>query len=129
MGRLAELGSLKVGDYVLIEGEPCRIVSCERSKPGKHGAAKVRIIAIGLFDEQKRSLVSPVDSMVEVPILERRTGQILSVAFPSVQVLDLENYEVLWIDAPQELKDRLSPGLEVEYLGVGEKRKITRIRS
>ena len=38
-----DLGSLKVGSYIVIDGEPCRIVSYDHSKPGKHGSAKARV--------------------------------------------------------------------------------------
>ena len=40
MSRPVELGSLKAGSYVIIDGEPCRIVEMTKSKPGKHGSAK-----------------------------------------------------------------------------------------
>ncbi|MEJ2244200.1 MAG: translation initiation factor IF-5A, partial [Candidatus Bathyarchaeota archaeon] len=33
-----DVGELKVGSYVIIDDEPCKIVSYSKSKPGKHGA-------------------------------------------------------------------------------------------
>ena len=45
-----DLGSLKVGSYIIIDNEPCRIVSYDHSKPGKHGSAKARVSAMGVFD-------------------------------------------------------------------------------
>lgn len=36
-----EAGSLKEGSYVIIDGEPCKVVEIEKSKTGKHGSAKV----------------------------------------------------------------------------------------
>ena len=41
-------------------GNPCRIVEYDTSKPGKHGAAKARIVGEGIFDGQKRPHVGPV---------------------------------------------------------------------
>ncbi|GIU70960.1 MAG: hypothetical protein KatS3mg003_0439 [Candidatus Nitrosocaldaceae archaeon] len=35
MSQPKSLGSLKEGSYIVIDGEPCRIVSYEKSKPGK----------------------------------------------------------------------------------------------
>ncbi|MEM2221683.1 MAG: translation initiation factor IF-5A, partial [Ignisphaera sp.] len=44
-----ELGDLKEGSYVVIDGEPCRVVDVSKAKTGKHGSAKVHLVAIGLF--------------------------------------------------------------------------------
>ncbi|MEM3606666.1 MAG: translation initiation factor IF-5A, partial [Candidatus Bathyarchaeia archaeon] len=62
MSKPVEVGSLKVGQYVIIDGEPCKIVEFEKSKPGKHGSAKARIVGISLFTGQKKSMVNPVDA-------------------------------------------------------------------
>ena len=65
-------GSLKVGSYIIIDNEPCRIVSYDHSKPGKHGSAKARVSAISVFDGSKHSLVSPVSASVDVPLIDKR---------------------------------------------------------
>ena len=90
MSRPAEVGSLRVGSYIIIDDEPCRIVELTKSKPGKHGAAKARIVAIGIFDGQKRSFVKPVDAQVEVPIIEKKSGQVIAKTESSIQLMDLE---------------------------------------
>lgn len=125
-----DAGTLKEGHCIVIEGAPCKIVEVEKSKPGKHGAAKVRIVAIGLFDGVRRSLVSPADAKVEVPIIEKRRGQVISTAPRVVQLMDLETYDVFWADMPdeEELKSRLSVGAEVEYWRAMGKSKIMRVR-
>ena len=64
MKELAEVRTLKVGRYMIIDEEPCKIMSISTSKPGKHGEAKARIEAIGIFDGQKRSVVHPVKHKV-----------------------------------------------------------------
>lgn len=61
MTKPVGVGELRVGGYMIIEGEPCHIVEIQKSKPGKHGSAKARITAIGVFDNTKRSFVKPVD--------------------------------------------------------------------
>jgi translation initiation factor 5A len=66
-----DLGSLKIGSYIVIDGEPCRIVSYDHSKPGKHGSAKARVAAMGVFDGSKHSLVSPYQPMLKSPLLIR----------------------------------------------------------
>jgi len=130
LSKPANLGSLKEGSYIIIEGEPSQIVEVAHSKPGKHGSAKVRLVAIGIFDGVKRNMVSPVTSQVEVPIIEKRTGQIVSTSEEIVQLMDLESYEVFWMDLPpeEEIKTKLEPGVEVEYWSVLGKKKMTRVK-
>ena len=114
----------------MIEGEPCRIVDIAKSKPGKHGSAKARIVAIGVFDGQKRQFVKPVDLGAEVPIIDKRTGQVFAVNPTGVQIMDLETYE--YIDAPfpdePELKEKMIAGSEIEYWRILGRVKIVRAK-
>jgi len=130
MSKPAEVGSLKVGSYVIIDDAPCRIVDYSKSKPGKHGAAKARVVAMGVFDNVKRSFVKPVDSNIEVPIIEKRNGQVIALLPTAVQVMDLENYEMLEAPIPEEedLKAKLASGVEVEYWRILGKTKIMRLK-
>ena len=130
MSKPAELGSLKVGHNIVIDGEPCRIVELEKSKPGKHGAAKVRLVAIGIFDNVKRTMVGPADSRVEVPIIEKKSGQIVSVG-DTVSVMDNETYEIVEMALPQDekLRGRLEPGATVEYWRIMGRYMIVNVKS
>jgi translation initiation factor 5A len=128
MKEMAEVRELKVGRYVLIDEEPCKIMSISTSKPGKHGEAKARIDAVGIFDEQKRSVVHPVKHKVGVPIIDKRSAQILALMGKEVvQLMDLETYETFEMPIPEELKGQLEPGKEILYLQAMGKRKITRV--
>lgn len=126
----AEVGTLREGSYIMVDDEPCRIVDLTKSKPGKHGSAKARIVAIGIFDGSKRSFVKPVDANVEVPIIDKRSGQVFSTTSSTVQIMDLETYE--YVDAPypedEELKAKLNSGVEVEYWRILDKVKIVKIK-
>lgn len=130
MSRPTDIGSVKEGQYIIIDNEPCKIVEYEKSKPGKHGSAKARIVAIGVFDSVKRSIVSPVNSKIDVPIIEKRNAQILSVSTNSVQLMDLETYEVFDAVFPddEELKLRIANGVEVEYWKILGRIKIVRMK-
>jgi translation initiation factor 5A len=127
MKELSEVRTLKVNRYVIIDDEPCKIVSISTSKPGKHGEAKARIEAIGVFDGQKRSIVHPVKHKVHVPIIDKRSAQVLSlVGDKAVQLMDLETYDTFEMPIPDEFKDQLQPGNEIQYLQALGRRKITR---
>ncbi len=130
MTKPVDVGSLRVGGYMIIDGEPCHIVDITKSKPGKHGSAKARIVAIGVFDDQKRQFVKPVDSNAEVPIIDKRTGQVFAVNPTGVQIMDLETFE--YLDAPfpkeEELKAKIVSGAEIEYWKIMGRLKITRVK-
>lgn len=126
MKELAEVRTLKVGRYMIIDEEPCKIMSISTSKPGKHGEAKARIEAIGIFDGQKRSVVHPVKHKVSVPIIDKRSAQIVSIMGENVQLMDLETYETFEMKIIDEFKDQLQPGSEVLYLEALGRKKITR---
>ena len=118
-----EVRDLQEGNYVMIEDAACEINSYSTAKPGKHGSAKARIEAEGVFDGKKRSLSQPVDAKIWVPIINRKQGQIVSVESDDVaQVMDLETYETITIKTPGDAS--LSPDDEIEYLEMDDQRKI-----
>jgi len=130
VSRPTDLGSIKVGSYMMIDGEPCKIVEYDKSKPGKHGSAKARVVGIGLFDDVKRSHVSPVSANIEVPMLEKKTGQVISMTDDTIQLMDLANFEVF--DVPNttdtDLKNKIQNGVEIEYWRVLGRNKIIRVK-
>jgi translation initiation factor 5A len=124
-----DLGSLKIGSYIIIDNEPCRIVSYDHSKPGKHGSAKARVAAIGVFDGSKHSLVSPVSANVEVPLINKRSGQVISISGQTLQIMDLETFEVFETSAiEEEIRNKIRQGGEVEYWQVLDRVKIVRVK-
>ena len=127
MKEIVEVRELKVGRYVLIDEEPCKIVSISTSKPGKHGESKARIEAIGIFDETKRSVVHPVKHKVGVPMIDKRSAQVVAlIGRNQVQLMDMETYEMFEMSIPAEFEGQLEPGKEVLYLLAMGKKKITR---
>lgn len=130
MSKPAEVGSLRVGGYVIIDGEPCRVASLTKSKPGKHGSAKARVVALGIFDGAKKTFVKPVDAQVEIPMIEKRTGQVLASLPKAVQIMDLETYEIFETAFPKEevLKQKLTSGVEVEYWRILGRTRIMRTK-
>jgi translation initiation factor 5A len=124
-----DLGSLKVGSYIIIDNEPCRIVSYDHSKPGKHGSAKARVAAMGVFDGSKHSLVSPVSANVEVPLINKKNGQVISISGDTLQIMDLETFEVFETSSvEEEIRNKIRQGGEVEYWQVLDRIKIVRVK-
>ena len=122
---------MKVGSYIIINDEPCRIVEYDKSKPGKHGSAKARVVAIGIFDGSKRSIVSPVSAGIEIPIIEKRVGQVISILANSIQLMDMETFETFDATLPndEKLQKKIIEGVEVEYWRVLGKTKIVRVKN
>ncbi len=124
MKEQTEVRTLKLGRYVVIDDEPCSILGLSHAKPGKHGSAKARVDAIGVFDGQKRSIVQPVTAKIYVPMIDRRSGQILMMSEDSVQLMDMDTYETFDIKLPDELKGKLRENMEVSYLDYDGRRKL-----
>jgi translation initiation factor 5A len=124
MKEQVEVRELKEGRYVIIDDEPCIIKGISHSKPGKHGSAKARVDAIGIFDNQKRSIVQPVTAKTYVPTVERRTGQVLSVSESSVQLMDMGTYQTVDVPISEEQKEKIEEGKEVAYLSVMGRTKL-----
>lgn len=124
MKQQVEVKNLKEGKYVIIDDEPCVIKSISKSKPGKHGSAKARIDAIGIFDKQKRSIVSSVSSKTYIPIVERKNAQVLSIAGNIAQLMDMEDYSTFELEIPDEYKERVVEGGDITYITALGKMKI-----
>ncbi|WP_440989076.1 translation initiation factor IF-5A [Haloarchaeobius baliensis] len=118
-----EVRDLQEGSYVMIDDVACKINGYSTAKPGKHGSAKARVEAVGVFDGKKRSMSQPVDAKCWVPIIERKGGQVVSVESDTVaQVMDLDTYETFSMSIPADLE--LEPDDEIEYLELDDQRKI-----
>ncbi len=125
--NMAELRTLKPNRFIIIDDEPCKITSLSKSKPGKHGEAKARVEAVGIFDNQKRTLVHPVTHKVKVPIIDKRKAQVLVLMGSEVQLMDMETYETFNLPIPDEFAGKLDPGKEILYFEAMGRKKITRV--
>ena len=106
---------MQKGSYIVLEGAACRVVDTQVSRPGKHGHAKVRLTAVGIVDDKKRVVVMPGHDNVEVPIIEKKTAQVLSMQGDTANVMDSETYETFDLKVPEELKGQVVEGISVLY--------------
>ena len=113
--KLVEPGTIKIGGYIVIDGEACKVVDTSVSRPGKHGHAKYRIVAIGLMDGKKRDIVMPGHDKIEVPLVEKNAAQILSLSETTANVMDSESYETFDLEIPEDLKGKLAEGTQIIY--------------
>ena len=126
--KVVEITTLKQGKYIELDGEASKIIRISTSSPGKHGAAKARIEAVGLLNKKKRSLVKPVNAKVDVPIIDKRVGQVIALMGEEVQLMDLETYETIDLPIPEDLKEEIVEGKEVEYIEAMGNMKIMRTK-
>jgi len=122
--KFIQVGHLKEGNYVLIDDFVCQVKSVEKSKPGKHGSAKARITAIGVFDDQKRNLLKPADADTAMPIVERSKGMAIAIVGDQVHVMDEKSYETFTALKPKDVD--VKQGLQVEFLRYGKNVRIIR---
>ncbi|MDO8642792.1 MAG: translation initiation factor IF-5A [Candidatus Woesearchaeota archaeon] len=109
------VATLQKGNYVIIDGVACKVTDTQTSRPGKHGHAKVRLTGVGLLDDKKRVVVMPGHDSVDVPMVEKKTAQVLSIKDNKANVMDVETYETFDIDIPDEFKQTCVEGCQILY--------------
>ncbi len=113
--KKADAGSMKPGSYIVMDGAACKVTDNQISRPGKHGHAKCRITAVGLIDGKKRVEVMPGHDKVDVPIIDKRNAQVLSITGDTANIMDSETYETFDMPIPDELKGEVTEGCTVLY--------------
>lgn len=100
----AQCGSLKKGDHIVINDQPCKIIELTTSKTGKHGHAKASITAINIFNGKKLEDSLPTSHNVDCPNVKRSVYEFVSI--------DDNNY-VTFIDEKGELREDLTANDEL----------------
>lgn len=116
---------MRVGGYVLFDGVAHQAKKLDVSKTGKHGHAKVRYEAVNAFTGKKKVGVIPGHDKIEVPMIDKRNAQVLSVAGNVASVMDNENFENFDLDIPEKIEGVVE-GVEVEYWLIEEDKLLTR---
>jgi len=75
-----QCSALRKNGFVVIKGRPCKIVDMSTSKTGKHGHAKVHLIALDIFTGKKYEDLCPSTHNMDVPIVTRKEYQLLDIS-------------------------------------------------
>jgi len=116
--KLSHATAMKSGSYILINGSPCIVKDTQTSRPGKHGHAKVRIKATDIFTGSTKEVVKPGHDSVEVPIIYKKNGQILSITGEDLEIMDMETFESVHTDlsfVDESIKDKVEAGQTVLF--------------
>ena len=57
--------------------------------------------------------------MLEVPMINKRTAQVITVTGSIVQLMDMQDYSTFEASIPENLKGKLDSGTEISYWKVG----------
>merc|ERR1712014_316856 len=75
-----QCSALRKNEFVMIKGKACKIVDMSTSKTGKHGHAKVHLVALDIFDGKKYEDICPSTHNMDVPNVSRKDFQLLDVS-------------------------------------------------
>ncbi|KAI9243965.1 eukaryotic translation initiation factor 5A [Sporodiniella umbellata] len=74
-----QCSALRKNGHVVIKGRPCKIIDMSTSKTGKHGHAKVNLVATDIFTGKKYEDLSPSTHNMDVPNITRQEYSLINI--------------------------------------------------
>ena len=125
--KIINATELRLGSYIYLEGDAFCVKTMDISKTGKHGASKCRFEAISATTGKKKVLMCPGHERFEVPMIDKRKAQVLSLMGEKASIMDAESFENFELEIPEELKGQLSDGANVEYWDIEGTKLLKRV--
>jgi len=75
-----QCSALRKGGHVMIKGRPCKVMEMSTSKTGKHGHAKVHLVALDIFTNKKYEDLCPSTHNIDVPNVNRSDYQLIDIS-------------------------------------------------
>merc|ERR1711983_691512 len=127
-----QCSALRKGGHVMIKERPCKIVEMSTSKTGKHGHAKVHLVAIDIFTGKKLEDICPSTHNMNVPNVNRKDYQLVNIEDEFVSLMDdggdqKEDLKVPDDDIGKEIKSKHAAGdtfMVTVLSAVGEERIV-----
>ncbi|KAH3686276.1 hypothetical protein WICPIJ_002773 [Wickerhamomyces pijperi] len=108
-----QCSALRKNGFVVIKGRPCKIIDMSTSKTGKHGHAKVHLVATDIFTSKKLEDLSPSTHNMEVPFVKRTEYQLLDIDDGFLSLMDNEGETKDDVKAPEgELGDNIQTAFD-----------------
>uniref|UniRef100_UPI00389B3A76 Eukaryotic translation initiation factor 5A n=1 Tax=Saccharomyces cerevisiae TaxID=4932 RepID=UPI00389B3A76 len=108
-----QCSALRKNGFVVIKSRPCKIVDMSTSKTGKHGHAKVHLVAIDIFTGKKLEDLSPSTHNMEVPVVKRNEYQLLDIDDGFLSLMNMDGDTKDDVKAPEgELGDSLQTAFD-----------------
>jgi len=126
VSKVIDATEMRSGTFLLIEGQAYQVKKMDVSKTGKHGHAKVRFEAISAMTGKKKVGVVPGHDKFEVPMVDKRQGQVLSISGENVSLMDSESFETIELPIPEDLRGSVVEGTSVEYWDIEGQKIIKR---
>lgn len=117
---MVNVGSLRRGDIVILEGEPFRVDSIQSVVISRHSHTKIKMDLTGMFSGAKKIMsLSPHKAMEKVDI-KRKHGQLIAKISEDVgQIMDMMDYTIYEAHVPKDLMGRMGEGDELIYIEYG----------
>ena len=125
--KVIDATEMRIGTCLLIDGVAHQVKKMDISKTGKHGHAKVRFEATSIMTGKKKVQVVPGHDKFEVPMIDKRQAQVLSVSGGNATLMDGESYENFELAIPEDLEEQISDGVTVEYWDVEGEKLLKRV--
>jgi translation elongation factor P/translation initiation factor 5A len=124
---MAEVGSLKKGDYIVYEDAPYYVAKKTPVVVSRHSHAKTKLEITHVITGERKTLTLPDSAELETVDIIRKHGQLISKLEEGVgQVMDMKDYSIIDASIPQGLE--VKEGDEVTFIEFGGRAYIIALR-